>query len=198
MPEEKYLLFNLNDEKEKNLGEVISSRTARKIAEMLAEKEASESEIAKQLNLPLNTAEYNIKKLLEAGIIEKSKNYLWSVKGKKIENYKVANKIFVIAPKKSSSIYSKLKSIAPVVLISAIFTYFVLWFNKAKTFVAPALKSSAETAEKVIAPAETGEVSEVVGVSLNIFASENIVMWFLTAVWLLVVIFVIWSLKKSD
>ena len=69
---EKYLLFNLDDDRAKKLGEVISNSTARKIVNFLAEKESSETEISKSLGLALNTIEYNLKKLLEAGMIEKS------------------------------------------------------------------------------------------------------------------------------
>ncbi len=125
---EKYLLFALDDEKSKKLGEVISNTTCKKIANFLAEKESSENDISKELKIPINTVEYNLKKLLAAGVIEKSKNYFWSKKGKKIDIYKVANKLIVISPKKTN-VYSKLKGIIPVILISAIATAFIAIYN---------------------------------------------------------------------
>src|SRR3989338_7587132 len=101
---DKYLMFSLDDEKARNLGEVIANPTCKKIVNLLAEKNSSQSDIARELKLPLNTIDYNIKKLLEAGLIEKSKNFFWSSKGKKIEMYKVANKLIVIQQKKTSAV----------------------------------------------------------------------------------------------
>ncbi len=62
---EKYLLFALDDEKSKKLGEVISNTTCKKIANFLAEKESSENDISKELKIPINTVEYNLKKLIQ-------------------------------------------------------------------------------------------------------------------------------------
>ena len=100
----KYLLFNLEDDKAKVLGEVISNPTCKKIVNYISEaNDVSESEIAKALNLPANTVNYNIKNLVEAGLIETGKNWMWSVKGKKVLKYKVANKKIIISPKNSST-----------------------------------------------------------------------------------------------
>ncbi len=98
---EKYLVFNLNEDKTNLLADVISNKTSKKILNYLAEQEACETEIARDLNVPANTVNYNIKKLLEAGLIEKTKNFFWSVKGKKIVKYKIANKRILILPKSS-------------------------------------------------------------------------------------------------
>ena len=65
---------------------------SKKILSLIAEKEATGSEIANELNLPLNTVGYNIDKLLKAGLIETSKNFFWSLKGKKMPTYKISNK----------------------------------------------------------------------------------------------------------
>ncbi|MCL6500851.1 MAG: helix-turn-helix domain-containing protein, partial [Candidatus Pacearchaeota archaeon] len=88
----KYLMVSLEDPRTRKIAAVLSNKTCKKIIDMLAEKEASKSEIAKALKIPLNTTEYNVNKLVEAGLIEKSKNYFWSAKGKKIEIYKISNK----------------------------------------------------------------------------------------------------------
>ena len=81
--EDKYIMLNLDDDKTKKVAEVVSSSSCKKILNLLADKEASESDIAKELGIPVNTAEYNIKKLIESGLIE-SVNHFWSVKGRKI------------------------------------------------------------------------------------------------------------------
>src|SRR3989344_5633179 len=183
---EKYMLFNLDDEKAKKLGEIISNTTARRIVNFLAETEASESDIARQLNIPLNTVEYNINKLLEAGIIEKSRNFFWSVKGKKIDMLKVANKLIVISPKKSN-IYSKLKGIVPVVLSSAVFTAFILWQKMQNAGIKAAEYLAASELQTQTAAAEAGKLASTTSLVSGIGTAG----WFLAAVWIAVLIFVI-------
>jgi DNA-binding transcriptional ArsR family regulator len=126
---EKYLLFSLEDEKAKKLGEVISNPTCKKIVNLLADREMSVSELARELGVPLNTVDYNVKKLVDSGMIERASKW-WSVKGKKIDTYKVANKLIVISPKKSSNVYSKLAGIVPVLLISAILTMLIFFYSQ--------------------------------------------------------------------
>jgi DNA-binding transcriptional ArsR family regulator len=117
---EKYLMFSLDDAKTKSLADVLTNKTCKKILDYLAENEASETEIARDLDLPANTVNYNIKKLLKAGLIEKSKEFFWSVKGKKILRYKVANKKIVISPKSS-----QVKKVLASFFITAIVGLFV-------------------------------------------------------------------------
>lgn len=96
-------MVSLDDVKLGILADVLSNKTSKKILEYLAEKEASESEIANDLGFPANTVNYNVKKLLESGLIEKSKNYFWSIRGKKIIYYRVAKKSIIISPKNSNA-----------------------------------------------------------------------------------------------
>ena len=91
-------MISLEDEKSRKLGEAISNPTCKKIISLLAEKELSATEISREIKIPMNTLDYNLKKLISSGIIEKSKHF-WSVKGKKIPTYKVVNKVIVIQPK---------------------------------------------------------------------------------------------------
>ena len=84
MEQNKYLLISLGDEKAKKLSEVLGNSTCNKILEFLADKsEVSEKDISTALKMPLNTVEYNLKKLLTAELIEKSQKFFWSTKGKK-------------------------------------------------------------------------------------------------------------------
>jgi len=96
---DKYISIDLDDPRAGKIAEVISNKTSKKILSLLAEGEVSESEIANKLNVPLNTVDYNIKKLVESGLIEKCKGFLWSVKGKRIEKYKVSNREILISPR---------------------------------------------------------------------------------------------------
>jgi DNA-binding transcriptional ArsR family regulator len=141
---EKYLLFSLDDEQSKKLGEVISNPSAKKIANFLADREASASEIASALNMPLNSVGYNIEKLLDAGIVEKVGGFLWSEKGKKIEKYKIANKLIVISPKRGN-VYSKLKGILPAIIASGIITGAAAWFYRTPSEI---MKGAADTTER--------------------------------------------------
>ena len=188
---EKYLLFSLDDEASKNLGEVIANPTSKKIANFLAEKEASETDISKELGIPLNTVEYNLNNLIRAGLVEKSKTFFWSAKGKKIDMFKVANKLIVISPKKSN-VYSKLKSVVPVVFFSALFTALMLWYNNLQTGAsfaqAPSLQSGAEKAADMIAG-----VSQAAQATPSAFP---FLQGALIAIWFIVVIYVVWTLKK--
>jgi len=188
---EKYLLFNLDDEKAKSLGDVISNDTSRKIANLLAEKELSESEIAKQLNMQLNTVEYNLKKLLEAGIIEKSKHY-WSVKGKKIDTYKVANKLIVISPKRSN-VYSKLKGVAPIVLIIGILTGFIYWYYKFG-FIQESANKISEAGDKVMSSASS--IGQEALTKTAEISYSNPWVWFLIGSLIAIIAFIIWNWKK--
>jgi len=114
----KYLLFSIEDDSAKKLAGILGNKTCKKIIDILAEKESSEKDIADELKIPINTVEYNLKKLLDAEIVEKTKNFFWSQKGKKIPMYKVSNKSIIISPK--SKISSDLKSILPVAILSGI------------------------------------------------------------------------------
>ena len=127
---EKYVMFNLDDERLENLAEVLNNKTARKIVSYLAEKESSEGDIVRDLHIAANTVNYNIKKLLESGLIEKTSTYFWSVKGKKIPQYKVSKKTIMISPKHSSSA----KSLLSAFLATGIVAFLIKAYTASHTF----------------------------------------------------------------
>jgi hypothetical protein len=96
----------------------------------------------------MNTLDYNIKKLLDSGFIQKRKNFFWSKKGKKIVMYELSNKSIVISPKKTSS--QKFKSILPALILTAAGTFAVWVYEKVRyaeiyareNIVTPAVDSS--------------------------------------------------------
>jgi len=123
--EDKFILMGLNNENSKYVADALKSKTCQKILDFLAEtKEASEKDISNALNIPLNTVEYNLKKLIKSKLVEKTKNFFWSVKGRKINMYKLAKKYIIISPNKTPSL-SYLKKILPVALIVGFFTMFI-------------------------------------------------------------------------
>lgn len=201
---EKYLLFSLEDEESRKLGEVISNPTCKKIVNLLAEKELSENDVATELKIPLNTVDYNIKKLLAAGIIEKSKNFFWSVKGRRIENYRVANKLIVISPKKSN-IYSKLKGILPATLICGILTLFIAWyyrFYNSASYIENKVLEGNIPLPSYSQDLVSGVASSASGISLNVLTSiqtsvaSSFWLWFLAGALVAIITFLAWNWKK--
>jgi len=118
MTDDKFILMGLNDERSSHVAEVLKNKTAKKILDFFGDiREASEKDISDKLNMPINTVEYNLKKLLKSGLVEKTKNFFWSVKGKKIPMYKLAKKHIIISPSKKPSL-SYIKSLLPVFIIA--------------------------------------------------------------------------------
>lgn len=110
----KYITIDISDPRTENIADVISNKTSKKILSFLAEKEMSQTDLAKALNSPINTIDYNIKKLVDSGLIEKVKRFFWSSKGKKINIYKISNKKIIISPKTIT------KGILPTIIIALI------------------------------------------------------------------------------
>jgi hypothetical protein len=116
MASEKFIMVSLEDEKSKDLANVISNDTSRRILSYLSEKEASESDISKALGLPASTVHYNVQHMLKSNLIE-VKDFYWSDKGNKVNVYTIAKKFIVIAPR-GTKVNSALKSLIPVALFS--------------------------------------------------------------------------------
>lgn len=113
---EKFILVSLEDEKAKEIANIVSNDTCRKILDYLGDKDSSETDIANALNMPLSTVHYNMQNLLKHGLVE-IKDFVWSDKGNKINVYKVAKKFIVIAPK-GETVPSSIKNLIPVAIIS--------------------------------------------------------------------------------
>jgi predicted transcriptional regulator len=129
MSDENFIMVSLEDSKSKEISEVLGSKTCKKVIAYLSEnKEASQKDLSDSLKIPMNTLDYNIKKLLSSGFIQKRKNFFWSKKGKKIVMYELSNKSVVISHKKTSG--EKLKSIIPAVLLTAAGTFAVWTYEK--------------------------------------------------------------------
>lgn len=187
MSSEKYLIFDLDDDKSTKLGEIISNPTCKKIINLLADKEMGETEIAQALGSPLNTTEYNIKKLVHAGLIEEAKSW-WSVKGKKMPSYRLVNKAIVISPRKGN-IYNKIKGVLPIVLITGMFTALFFWFEETGESVSHNFSGVPQLAEKAVAAADS------VGATVS-NASHN--TWFLAIIWIVALLFVLYSFFKEE
>ena len=131
---DKSLLLDLDDPRAARVAEVIANSTCKRILYALADGEMSESEIAGKLSLPLNTVGYNVKKLMEAELIEQTGGILWSVKGKRGRRYKVSGKRIILSPKQ------RLKGIVPAILAVLGFAGIVgLWEKSSVQSSAPVM-----------------------------------------------------------
>jgi len=190
----KYVLVSLDDEKAGNIADVLTNKTSRKILDFLAEeKEASEKDISDALKMPMNTVEYNIKKLLKASLIEKSKNYFWSRKGRKIDMYSLATKHIIISPKASKPNLSKVKSLIPAFIITGIISLVIRAYSLA-SFKASTRVPMDTGLEPVASLAE----DFVVGAGEVVITSTPapVWLWFLVGSFLAIILFAILNWKK--
>jgi len=172
-------MMSSEEERTRELAEALKGKTTRKILDFLSEKkEASETDIATGLKLPINTVEYNLKKLLKTGMVEKSKRFFWSRKGKKIAMYKLSKKHIIISPKAKKPSYSRLKNLIPTVLIAGlIFVLFRAYFISRIVF------GAREASEKVATLPE-----EIISAAPNYF------VWFVIGATTGLILYFIWHL----
>lgn len=131
----KFLLVSLSDNEAKKLAQIVSNDTCRKILDYLTEKtHATESQIAKELTLPISTVHYNLQQL-QKGRLVSVEEFHYSEKGKEVNHYKLANKYIIIAPKSTYGIKEKLKTILPVAGLTAGLA-FAMQLIRGKTFAA--------------------------------------------------------------
>jgi DNA-binding transcriptional ArsR family regulator len=115
-----FLLISLEEKKAKKIAEAINNETGRKILDQLSKKESTESELAKELDIPISTIHYNLKQLMEANLVIVDE-FHYSSKGKEVNHYKLANKYIIIAPKQSDNRFMEaLQKIIPLGIITAV------------------------------------------------------------------------------
>lgn len=188
---EKSIMIDMNDPRAGKIAEVISNSTCRKILELLSDKEMNESEISRQLGIPMNTTGYNIKKLIDSGLIEKSKS-LWSVKGKKVISYKISNKKIIISPK------SSFKGIVPAVLISGLAALVIRAWSFSKEVVSSVVPQSSAAYGKAAASNALDATSSSAGYEIyyNFVNTGYSWLWFLLGALAGLLIFLGWNWRK--
>lgn len=118
MPKESFMLVSLNEDKAKKLAQVIGNPTCTRILDYLAGKDATESQIAKDLGIPLSTVHYNLQQLVQAKLVV-VEEFHYSEKGREVNHYKLANKYIIIAPKDDPSFVERIKKYLPAALLTA-------------------------------------------------------------------------------
>ena len=184
---EKYLSIDLNDPRSSNIAEALANTTCKKILNLIADNEMSATEISNKLNLPLNTTTYNINKLVDSGLIELISKSFWSVKGKKINIYRVSNKRIVISPKSLIS-----NGIVPVIIGSVLITLGIKYFgpNYVSQNVQPEVLS--KTADYANGIASSSPAENIIQTSQN--SDPHIWAWFFLGSLVAVLIFLLWNL----
>ena len=125
-----FLLLSLDDDKTKSIANTVASSTCKKILDFLSEKDGTETQISKELSVPISTVHYNLKQLVDAKLVE-CENYHLSEKGKEVKHYTLANKYIIIAPKGADkqSFLDAVKNIIPVFGFGLLGTLFVSKFS---------------------------------------------------------------------
>ncbi len=124
-----FLLVSLEEKKAKKIAEVINNDTSRKIIDFLAKKDATESELSKELGIPISTIHYNMKQLQDAGLVV-VEEFHYSKKGKEVNHYTLANKYIIITPmNQDSKFLDALKKILPITIITAGVAFIMQLFN---------------------------------------------------------------------
>lgn len=183
--EDKFLLVSLEESKTKKLAQVISNPTCHKILDFLAEKEATETEVSKQLKIAISTVHYNLQQLMDARLVE-VEEFHYSTKGREVNHYKLANKYIIIAPKQAT-MTDKLKKFLPIGILGVgvaafygLYRSFFGFFGSAGSEVTGIMDVSAPAkfAEDAVAdaiPVVAQNVSDVV-VSAQPFAGKYLII----------------------
>lgn len=196
-----FLLISLDEKKSKKIAEAINNDTGRKILDQLSKKENTESDLAKELNIPISTIHYNLKQLMEANLVIVDE-FHYSKKGKEINHYKLANKYIIIAPKQTDNRFMEaLQKILPLTIITAVvggiltaFRFVSSGATASKSFAteaAPNLMMTSAGADAVarISP-QAFEVSRP-------FMQSEMVTWFFIGALSIIIVYFLYEVVKK-
>ena len=164
----KFVVLSMTNEG-RDIAKVLSNETAIKILNKLAEKRMSASEMAKELNIPISTVQYNLDLLKSAALI-KDTAYRYSEKGKKVLYYEPAKKVIILAPEnEKESILNVLKDkfLVPIILAISLGIGFLgqTMLGTHSKVSAGASFGAAPTAEKTVAAPLVTDVTNLSHIS---------------------------------
>lgn len=211
MANKNFLLLSLEDSKTKKIANVVSNDSCKKILDYLAKKEATESELAEKLQIPISTVHYNLQQLMETGLIN-TEEFHYSEKGKEVLHYKLANKYIIISPKGTYGLKEKLKGILPAVLITlgvaGMIQLFSKYFSKgalqagdsfmvAKSAVMERTVEGAAP-QALQAAAESMQQAAPITADKIYLIPQNIALWFLAGALFALIVYFVWSGFRKD
>ena len=200
--DKNFLLISLEEKKAKKIAEVLSNDTCRKVLDALSKKEYTETELSKELSIPISTVHYNLKQLQEANLVIVDE-FHYSSKGKEINHYKLANKYIIIAPKNDSKIIDALKKIMPVAIITVIVAGVIELISRftARSYgaVQYAAKSTADTGANVMSaiPSSASSVAPSVAEISRPAMQSNITSLFLIGMASVIVIYFVYEIVRK-
>lgn len=144
--DDKLLVVPLGEES-KAITQTISNDTAMRILDLLAETPLSTSAIAKKLEIPLTTAQYNMEKLIEAGLAKVDKTK-YSEKGREVKLYAPARRFIVIVPEKTTgqAVIEALKKYLVLVPVALVASVIVEYMSSVNNFVSKSVETPVDTA----------------------------------------------------
>jgi DNA-binding transcriptional ArsR family regulator len=194
-----FLLISLDEKKSKKIAEAINNETSRKILDHLAKKECTETDLSKELDIPISTIHYNLRQLMEANLVIVDE-FHYSSKGKEVNHYKLANKYIIIAPKGSDNRFMEaLNKILPLTIITAITGGILTIFGFLNSLGANmAAKSTADAAPRLmVASSEaTGAIAPQALEVSRPFLQSNAVAWFLIGAVSIIIIYFLYEVVK--
>ncbi len=179
MKNKNFLLMSLEDTKIKKVSNVISNDSCRKILDYLSNKDATESELAEKLGIPISTVHYNLQQLIETSLIS-ANEFHYSKKGREVSHYRLANKYIIIAPKTTFGIKQRLRNILPVLLIvgGAAGIIQIFFTAHSQSFAEEGLMIAESGAAEKSAMSIASQVPPDMA-SISPFLTNNIAIWFL-------------------
>jgi DNA-binding transcriptional ArsR family regulator len=194
-----FLLISLEEKGAKKIAEAINNDTSRKILDQLAKKECTESELSKDLKIPISTIHYNLKQLTEARLVIVDE-FHYSSKGKEVNHYKLANKYIIIAPKQSDNRFMEaLQKIIPLGVITVIMggalTIFGL-FSGAKAMAKSSTLDAASPRLMAASSEAVGFAPQAYNTSRPFLQSEMIAWFFISALSIIIIYFLYEVVRK--
>ena len=214
-PQKEFLVLNMDDSKTKRVANILTNDSCMKILDYLSKNESTETEVAKALSLPPSTVHYNLKQLEQAGLII-AEEFHYSVKGREVNHYRIANKYIIISPSHLTSLAetevlgrNKLKGIIPSIIVLGATAILIrilesknAAYNTSSIIAQKAMEKSVQsTADSagVYSTESSSALSETVPAASNLISSNTeIALWFLSGGLLVIGVYLLWNSLKKD
>jgi DNA-binding Lrp family transcriptional regulator len=133
--DDKFLIIPMGKES-KAITQVISNDTAMQVMDLLADGPMSTSIVAEKLAIPLTTAQYNIEKLMESGLVKIEKTR-YSEKGREVKLYRASRRFIMIVPEKTGgqAIIDALKKYILLIPIAAVLALAVEYLDPISSYI---------------------------------------------------------------
>lgn len=97
-----YEIIDINDERAKELAQILMNDKAIAILQLISEKPLSISEISRELNLPISTVSYHIDKMMRVGLV-KVAGTKYGRRLQEVKLYEASDSPILLLPKRSAA-----------------------------------------------------------------------------------------------